>query len=69
MQWLTQLFQAIQAGLSMLGSFVAGIWALLQMLPGAMGMVTSSIASMPMVLTAFATAMISISVVYLIIGR
>lgn len=69
MQWLTQLFQAIQAGLSMLGSFAAGIWALLQMLPGALGMVTSSITSMPMVLTAFATAMISISVVYLIIGR
>lgn len=66
----------LQGILSFLGSivalvvnFVQGVGQLLQMLPGAMSMVTYGIATMPTVLVAFATALISISVVYLIIGR
>lgn len=69
MAWIQSIIDFVAAVLSLLSSFVIGIYHLLQMLPGAMAMVTSSIAAMPTVLVAFATAMISISVVYLIIGR
>lgn len=53
----------------LLFSLARGIQQLLSMLPGALAMVTSSIAAMPSVLVAFGTAAISVSIVYLIVGR
>lgn len=65
-QSIIDFFASIGA---LLWSFVTGIWTMLQMLPTAVTMITSSIATMPLVLVAFASAAITISVVYLIIGR
>lgn len=65
-QSIIDFFSSIGA---LLWSFVTGIWTMLQMLPTAVTMITSSIATMPLVLVAFASAAITISVVYLIIGR
>lgn len=68
-EWLLSIVKFIGSLLALLSSFIDGIFHLLQMLPSAMTMVSSSIASMPSVLVAFATAAISVSVVYLIVGR
>lgn len=65
-QSIIDFFASIGA---LLWSFVTGIWTMLQMLPAAVTMITSSVATMPLVLVAFASAAITISVVYLIIGR
>lgn len=67
--FLQSIGDFILSVVQLLYNFVLGIFQLLSMLPGAMAMVTGSIASMPLVLIAFATGLISISVVYLIIGR
>lgn len=67
--WLLSIVKFIGSLLALLASFIDGIFHLLEMLPSSMTMVSSSIASMPSVLVAFATAAISVSVVYLIVGR
>lgn len=54
---------------TLLWSLVRGLATMIQMIPSALGMVNTSIASMPLVLVAFASAAITISVVYLIVGR
>lgn len=70
---MIQFFQSIIDFLlsvqSIVRSFVDGIFQLISMIPGALAMVNSSVAAMPSVLVAFAVGMISVSVVYLIIGR
>lgn len=50
-------------------NFIGGIIQLLQILPSALTMVMNSVATMPSVLVSFAVGLISVSVVYLIIGR
>lgn len=50
-------------------NFVAGVGALLSYIPGALSLVTSVINYMPTELTVFAVAFISVSIVYLIVGR
>lgn len=50
-------------------NFIGGIIQLLQILPSALAMVMNSVATMPSVLVSFAVGLISVSVVYLIIGR
>lgn len=70
---MIQFFQTIgnflYSVVDLLLNFINGIMQLLSMIPGALSMVSSSVAHMPTVLVAFAVGMISISVVYLIIGR
>ena len=50
-------------------NLVTGIWQMLTMLPAAMSMLTNSIAYMPTVLVAFAIGLITISIVFLVVGR
>lgn len=69
LEWILSIGKFIWAVIQLLLNFIDGIAQLISMIPGALAMVTSSIASMPMVLIAFATGLISVSVVYLIIGR
>lgn len=70
---MSSIFQAIgdflYAVVNLLLNFVGGIIQLLQMLPSALTMVMNSVSTMPSVLVAFAVGLISVSVVYLIIGR
>lgn len=70
---MTNIFQTIgdflYAVVNLLLNFIGGIIQLLQMLPSALTMVMNSIATMPSVLVSFAVGLISVSVVYLIIGR
>lgn len=54
---------------SVLGNFLLGVAQLVSMIPQALSFLAYGIASLPPVLTVFATAFISISVVYLVIGR
>lgn len=67
--WLLSIVKFIGSLLALLASFVDGLFHLLQMLPSAMTMVTTSVSSMPSVLIPFAVAAVTISVVYLIVGR
>lgn len=59
----------IYAVANLILNFIGGIIQLLQMLPSALTMVMNSVATMPSVLISFAVGLISVSVVYLIIGR
>lgn len=67
------IFQAIgdflYAIANLVLNFIGGIIQLLQILPSALTMVMNSVATMPSVLVSFAVGLISVSVVYLIIGR
>lgn len=73
MAWLSSVFNAIvaaiTAGIQFLGSLLVGIAQLFVMLPNAISLLSYSITMIPPVLVVFATAFISVSVVYLIIGR
>lgn len=69
LEWLRSIGEFLLALVGLLISFVQGIAQLIAMIPSALAMTTSSIASMPLVLTAFAVGLISVSVVYLLIGR
>lgn len=59
----------VQSLISLIGMFVSGLINLVTMIPQYMAFTTTAIAYLPSVLVVFATAAISISVVYLIIGR
>lgn len=52
-----------------IGSLFVGILQMLANIPEAMQMLAYGIASLPPVLTAYAALFISVSVVYLIVGR
>ena len=66
---LQSLGDFIYAAVNMLLNFIGGVIQLLQILPSALSMVMNSVATMPSVLVSFAVGLISVSVVYLIIGR
>lgn len=67
--FLTQIVSFFGAAVKILGSFLAGLAQLIYVIPQALTMLTYTIASMPSVLVIFATAFISVSVVYLVVGR
>ena len=69
LQFLQGIADFLIAAVQLLFNFIHGVLQLLSMIPGALAMVTQSVAFMPNVLVAFAVGMISVSVVYLIIGR
>lgn len=66
---LSTIGDFLYAVVNLLLNFVGGIIQLLQILPSALSMVMNSVATMPSVLVSFAVGLISVSVVYLIIGR
>ena len=67
------VLEAIGSFLSMVvgivASFISGIYQLITTIPKALYFVTYGISMMPSVLVVFATAFITISVVYLVVGR
>lgn len=65
----TAIGDAIIAAMSVLFSFLQGLQQLIRMIPSAVSMLSYSIQQMPPVLTVFAIAFMSVSVVYLVIGR
>lgn len=71
--WLAAVWNAIVsaivATIQFLGSLLVGIAQLFVMLPNAISLLSYSITMIPPVLVVFATAFVSVSVVYLIIGR
>lgn len=71
--WLAAVWNAIVsaivAAIQFLGSLLVGIAQLFVMLPNAISLLSYSITMIPPVLVVFATAFVSVSVVYLIIGR
>lgn len=70
---MSAVFQAIltsfDTAFSLIGNFLNGLVQLLTYIPLAMSLLTYSISQMPTVLVGFATALIGVSVAYLIIGR
>lgn len=66
---LSAIGEFLYAAVNMLLNFIGGVVQLLQILPSALSMVMNSVATMPSVLVSFAVGLISVSVVYLIIGR
>ena len=66
---LKSIGDAIYAFNALLLNLVLGIWQMLTMIPSAMSMLTNSIAYMPTVLVAFAIGLITISIVFLVVGR
>lgn len=66
---LSTIGDFLYAAVNLLLNFIGGVIQLLQILPSALSMVMNSVATMPSVLVSFAVGLISVSVVYLIIGR
>lgn len=66
---LGAIVSVLKAVVILVVNFVTGIFQMLDMLPSAVTLLSYGISMMPPVLTVLATAFISVSVVYLIIGR
>lgn len=70
---MTDIFSAFLSTFDMLislvGNFLNGIVQLLTYIPMAMSMLTYTVTQMPVVIQGFATALVGVSVAYLIIGR
>lgn len=66
---LKTLVDFVVAVFSLVINLITGIWQMLQMIPSALTMLTYSVAFMPTILIAFATALITISIVFLVVGR
>lgn len=69
LSFFEMIWTAIQSGITILANLVSGIVQLIWMIPKAVYFLTYSISQMPPVMTAFAVAFVSCSVVYLVIGR
>lgn len=69
LSFFEMIWSAIQSGITILANFVSGIVQLIWMIPKALSFLLYSISQMPPVMTAFAVAFVSVSVVYLVIGR
>lgn len=73
MSSLASFLESILSVLSMLVTlvvnFVRGIVQLISILPVALNMLSYSVSALPPMIIVFATAFISVSVVYLVIGR
>lgn len=65
----SQIASFFETILLMLGNILTGMVQLLQMLPSAVTMLLTSVGTMPSVLVAFASGLIMVSVIYLIVGR
>lgn len=69
LSFFEMIWQAIQSGIAILTNLISGIVQLIWMIPKALSFLLYSISQMPPVMTAFAVAFVSVSVVYLVIGR
>lgn len=68
-EFFKSIFNAITTVFDMLSYLVTGLVQLFSMIPSGFAMLTYSIGFLPTVLLAFASVAITISIVYLIIGR
>ena len=68
-QVLESFIATFQAILNLIGNFLSGITQLLTLIPTGMSVLIYSVSQLPVVLIGFATALITISVTYLIVGR
>lgn len=70
---MNNLFKSIgdflYAVVNLLINMISGIVQMLTMIPAALTMLTNSVAFMPTILIAFAIGLITVSIVYLIVGR
>lgn len=66
---LNQIGTVIVSLVQIVINFLTGIFQMITIVPKALTMLTYSIAQLPPMLLVFATAFISISVVYLVIDR
>ena len=69
MSYLKSVIDAILALFAFVGNIIAGTLQMLANIPTALQMLTSTIGYMPTVLVGFAMALVTINIVYLIVGR
>lgn len=69
MSILKSLGDFIYAVNSLLLNLVMGIWQMIITIPSAVTMLNYSIGYMPVILSAFAVAIITVSIVFLVVGR
>lgn len=69
MSILKQIGDFAYALVELLLNFINGIIYMLTLIPSALTMVMNSVSSMPVVLVSFAVALITVSVVFLVIDR
>lgn len=69
LQALSGVIDALMTIVSAIQSFVSTLVGFFEMIPAGVSFVTSLVATLPPVLTVFATATIAVSVLLLIIGR
>ena len=68
-QVIESFIATFQSILTLIGNFLSGITQLLTLIPAGLSVLIYSVSQMPVVLIGFATALITISVTYLIVGR
>ena len=69
LDWLQAFFDIIMSLVNLAISLVDGIIQLFRLLPIAISVLSNSIGILPSILVAFATATITISVIFIIVGR
>lgn len=68
-QVLESILTFFQGIISLIGNLLNGIRQLIVMIPQALAFIGQSFGALPSVIAVFAVAMITVSVVYLVIGR
>lgn len=68
-QFLSALVDVMAMAITFVVNFITGVIQMISLIPSALSMLAYAISSLPPMLTVFATAFISVSVVYLVIGR
>lgn len=63
------IYQTVSTVFDFVGSVIAGLFNIVKSLPMVVTMLTSSIGYLPSTIAAFATLTITISIVYLLVGR
>lgn len=69
MSFLQGISDFLMMLIGIIGNFIGGVLQLILTIPKALYFLTYGISMMPPVLVAFATAFITVSVVYLVVGR
>lgn len=67
--FLESILNVLTMLIAVVVNFVKGVLQLISLIPSALSMLSYSLMALPPVLVVFATAFISVSVVYLVIGR
>lgn len=68
-EFLRALLDTIVSLLAFLANIISGSFQLLRLIPQSMQFLTYSLSAVPAVVSAIAAALVSVSVVYLIVGR